>query len=823
MLRNIQNALENLGLSAKKRALHIQFSNVVLNQLLYLQRIDGKHALNQGLDAELLCLSTDATISLKQFVGSQVAVDNVTDRGQFFRCSGIVTGAQQGQSDGALTVYKLQLQDPTALWKHRRNSRVFMSKSVIEIIEIIFKEWQQKSPVFAASLSLDLSGLQLDYDVRPFVMQHNETDDEFLKRLMRQEGINFLIDEAQLVVDHPLAQIEPQKLRLIDDSSQFQALERRNIYFQRSSATERQDNINSFVAQRCLQPTAVHIQRWQADALEQEDGAGSVLSHHQHSDKQDNSSLNLEQAWHFSPAWMQDLKGEDQVSASGNAQVERFNRNLSTYYESEAKQFMARSSVRDAQVGYWFALNGHPEIDLHSATDREFLITSKTFFHQNNLPKDLNDQVVALLTQSHWPIHDLSQQAERQANLLTLQRRTIATVPAYHPLQHRPIAHPQRAKVVGPAGEEIHVDEWGRIKVRFLFTRDEDHRHDGGAGSNDNDTDSAWVDVLTPWAGEGYGVRFLPRIGEIVVIDFFDGNIDRPFVLGRIHEGSRNPTQFDGKAKLPETKKLSGIRSKEVHGEGFGQLRFDDSTGQISSQLQSSHGASQLNLGKLSQPKESEKSDDRGEGFELRTDQWGAIRAGEGLLISTYKQDQAQGEHLHAEPAKTQLESSQQRVKALSDVAKNQQTDEIESVEQLQQLAAQIEGSVARFNKAILLLTSPEAIALSSQDHIYLSADGKIHQCAGDSINLSTQHNLIAQALERISLFAAQNGMKLVAAKGPVEIHAHDGVMDLIARSKIQIMSTEDKVELMARKKILLTVNASQIELGPDGVRICSH
>jgi type VI secretion system secreted protein VgrG len=139
---------------------------------------------------------------------------------------------------------------------------------------------------------------------------------------------------------------------------------------------------------------------------------------------------------------------------------------------------------------------------------------------------------------------------------------------------------------VGPSGEEIHVDEWGRIKVRFLFTRNEDNTHDGGAGSNDNDTDSAWVDVLTPWAGEGYGARFLPRIGEIVVIDFFDGNIDRPFVVGRIHEAQRHPTKFDDKGKLPDTKKLAGIKSKEYQGSGYNQLRFDDTKGQISSQLQ---------------------------------------------------------------------------------------------------------------------------------------------------------------------------------------------------------------------------------------------
>src|SRR5690606_36763498 len=132
------------------------------------------------------------------------------------------------------------------------------------------------------------------------------------------------------------------------------------------------------------------------------------------------------------------------------------------------------------------------------------------------------------------------------------------------------------------------------------------HQHDGGAGSNDNDSDCAWVDVLTPWAGEGYGVRLHPRSGEIVVIDFFEGDIDRPFVVGRIHEAERRPTMFDTKGELPATIKLSGIRSQEVDGEGFNQLRFDDTTGQISVQLRSSHAASQLNLGNLSPPKESE-------------------------------------------------------------------------------------------------------------------------------------------------------------------------------------------------------------------------
>lgn len=817
MLNNIFQALDSLGLTAQKRALHILFSNPDLNTQVFLQRIDGLHQINQGVRAELICLSTHAAIPLKQFIGCQVAVDQVTDTGTLFRTTGIITEAQQGQSDGSLTLYKLVLQDPTALWHKRRNSRVFMNKTVIEVFEVIFKEWQQRSPLFASSLTLDLSGLIQDYDVRPFIMSQNETDYDFITRLLRSEGINWLIDEDQLIVPNNQTPIQAQKLRLIDDNSQYQALARRSIRYHRSSATEQYDSMTSLIGQRSLQPTAVHIQRWQADALEQVDGAGSVQSTHQHSESYDNNSLSLEDAWHFTPAWMQDLTGADGATASGNPQIEKLNQNLSHYHDSQAKQFIANTTVRDSQVGYWFKLIEHPEIDQHTGADQEFLITAKSYYNQNNLPKDLQQQVHTLISQSQWKQPNL-QTEERQANQLILQRRNIPIVSEYNPQQHRPITSPQRAKVVGPSDEEIHVDEWGRIKVRFLFTRKEDHEHDGGAGSNDNDTDSAWIDVLTPWAGEGYGARFLPRIGEIVVINFFDGNIDRPFVTGRIHEAHRSPTKFDNAGKLPDTKKLAGIKSKEVQGEGFNQLRFDDTTGQISAQLQSSHAASQLNLGKLSHPKDQAESKDRGEGFELRTDQWGAVRAGQGLLLSTHSQEQAQGDHLDAQPAKQQLESNQANAKALSEVAKNQQTDEIESLDQLKEFADQIQEKIAKFEKALLLLNSPAGIGLSTSEDIHLSADGQIDQIAGDSINLSTQKNLVAHVQNRISFFAAQSGIKQVAAKGRFEVHAQSDGMDLLAKQGVQIISTEDRIEISSPKEIVITAGGSQIKLNGSGI-----
>lgn len=114
-----------------------------------------------------------------------------------------------------------------------------------------------KSPLFASSLTLDLSGLKQTYDVRPFVMQLNESDYDFLTRLWRSEGISWLIDEAELTVASNTDDIQPQKLRLIDDNNQYEALTRRAIRYHRSSATEQSDSMTSLMADRSLQPTSV--------------------------------------------------------------------------------------------------------------------------------------------------------------------------------------------------------------------------------------------------------------------------------------------------------------------------------------------------------------------------------------------------------------------------------------------------------------------------------------------------------------------------------------------------------------------------------------
>ncbi|WP_151746302.1 DUF2345 domain-containing protein, partial [Acinetobacter soli] len=190
--------------------------------------------------------------------------------------------------------------------------------------------------------------------------------------------------------------------------------------------------------------------------------------------------------------------------------------------------------------------------------------------------------------------------------------------------------------------------------------------------------------------------------------------------------------------------------------------------------------------------------------------------------LSTHKQEQAQGQHLDAKEASQQLESSLNNAKALSEVAKNQQTDPLEVLDNLKQFLEQIEeqdqNKAAAFKQALMILSAPSSIAMSSNQDIHLSADGQLSQHAGDSLNFSTQKSLIAHASDKISLFAAQQGARLYAGKGKIELQAQGDGADLIARKDIQIISTEDVINISAPKRILITAETSQVEINEQGI-----
>jgi uncharacterized protein involved in type VI secretion and phage assembly len=123
----------------------------------------------------------------------------------------------------------------------------------------------------------------------------------------------------------------------------------------------------------------------------------------------------------------------------------------------------------------------------------------------------------------------------------------------------------QTATVVGPDGEEVHPDEHGRVKVQFHWDRSEPF----------DETSSCWVRVSQLWAGNGWGAMFIPRIGHEVLVDFIEGDPDRPVVTGRLYTGNNKPPY-----PLPAEKTKSTIKSESsLGGGGFNELRFEDLKG----------------------------------------------------------------------------------------------------------------------------------------------------------------------------------------------------------------------------------------------------
>ncbi|MBI5656716.1 MAG: type VI secretion system tip protein VgrG, partial [Geobacter sp.] len=135
----------------------------------------------------------------------------------------------------------------------------------------------------------------------------------------------------------------------------------------------------------------------------------------------------------------------------------------------------------------------------------------------------------------------------------------------YRPLRKTPkpvVRGSQTAIVVGPSGEEIYTDKYGRIKVQFHWDRE---------GKNDENS-SCWIRVAQVWAGTGWGAMFIPRIGHEVIVDFLEGDPDKPIITGRVYHGTNNPPY-----KLPDEKTKSTIKTNSSPGGGgFNEIRFED-------------------------------------------------------------------------------------------------------------------------------------------------------------------------------------------------------------------------------------------------------
>lgn len=396
------------------------------------------------------------------------------------------------------------------------------------------------------------------------------------------------------------------------------------------------------------------------------------------------------------------------------------------------------------------------------------------------------------------------------------------------------MAQVEHAIVVGPEGETIHCDQQGRVKVRFQGMREADHEHAHGAGASSTDADSAWVRDATIWAGGGpgafaqFGVNFLPRPGTEVTIGFANGDPDKPFIINHVFNNHSPPPALSQRGALPGNRRLSGIRSLEDGGSRGNQLRFDDSLGQISAQLASDHGQSELNLGWCTDPRADGTGAPRGEGAELRSDEHIAIRGAKGLLLSTWKRVEglggATGKQLARDEYAALMRDCSELFGALGKYAAEHQ-----AMEQDGKAQDELHASFKRWENGsntnpkgvdggapIIGITAPAGISFATPKAIVSYSGSNFDTVAQQHLQLTAGQRFNLNAGKGISMFSHSDGIKAIAHNGKLLLQSQHGDTEINAANELKITATSGKLLGMADEIVLITKHGTYIKLGEN-------
>ena len=816
--------LDLTGLSEANRPIRLRLSNEngIVDDLLLVKQVSGVETICGGIEYSLLCVSTKAGMQLKQFMANPVELQFVTDSGGLRSVCGIVGGVVEGHGDGGLATYQLIVRDAFSLFEKTCNTRIFRNASEVDITNIILREWREANPVAARAFKFDLGRLK-SYPTREFTMQYNESSAAFLRRLWKRRGIAWFVQPGASS-DRGSDDTPAHTLVLFDDAMSLKENAAGAVRYHRDAGTEKRDTITSWQAVRTLTAGKVTRRSW--------DYAQAWSMGSQDSSVNDQGTLGNQFAASLDDYLIDVPHAGDDSSDYNSLGYLRMQR-----HEYESKFFQGEGSDRNMCCGQWNGVTGHPEIDSHPAEEREFVITELRIEAENNLPKTLDDRVRRLFALNHWSgDSDGLEQASaergvRYTNRFTCVRRGVPIVPAYDPRVDLPRTEAQTVTVVGPVDEEIHCDEFGRVKVRFPGCRVHDHEHAQGAGASDSDRDSPWLRLSGSWAGAQYGAISLPRAGDEVVVIFLGGDPDKPLIVGRVHNVKTPPPSFSRTSKLPGDRYLSGIRSKEVKALRYNQLRMDDTPGQISAQLESAHGHSQLNLGYLTHPRCDGKADARGEGFELTTNDSGTIRTAKSLLISAWKRLDACGTQLSSEEHLGLMQDCLDLFKSLGQYAAKHKALEVDPAPQ-----AELKGDVGAAptgsntapggegGKPTLSVTAPAGIAFTTPKTLVTYAGVNVDTVAMQHMQLTSGQRLNVNAGKGISLFSHMDGISQIAHIGKFLMQSQhddmqiDSAKDIkVTAGKRLIIMAEDEVTLMVSGGAYLTLKGGNAEIGGPG------
>lgn len=439
---------------------------------------------------------------------------------------GLVSTFSQGETGLHRTRYRALVEPVLARAGLRSNWRIFQQKTVPQILEIMLKRQ-------------GITGYELrsidKHEVREFCVQAGETDLDFIARLAAEEGFVYRFEHTPklhklLITDRllGLGQISQGAIKGDDEDEVFfddDTDPNQVLYHANSGGNQARPCLRRLRYSEQVR-TARQVQRdytFTHPAYRQEQRAdGSDLKH---------QSTTYERF---------DYPGRYKRGAVGAP----FTATRITAWRHDARMAEVEGDDVRLQPGLSFTLIEHPREDLN----RHWRVTR--VHHEGTQFTSLQEEAAG------------ARQGTRYTQAAVLVPGRTEWRPA--PLPKPRIDGPQMATVVGPKGEEIYCDQWGRVKVSFPWDRE----------SQDNEFSSCWVRVSQGWAGGSWGSMAIPRIGQDVIIQYVDADPDQPMITGRTYCGNQLPP-YD----LPKHKTRMTIKSQTHKGDGFNELRFEDELG----------------------------------------------------------------------------------------------------------------------------------------------------------------------------------------------------------------------------------------------------
>ena len=479
-----------------------------LGRDLLFRWLRGREELGRPSEFELAALSTRNDIKPSDLLGKKITVKLERAKGGTRYFNGHVTRFAQGDTVGRYYEYRMTVRAWLWFLTRTRDCRIFQEKTVPDIIKEVFADH---------SMAVFDDGLNGTYAQREYCVQYRETDFDFVSRLMEEEGIYYFFDHGD----------GKHTMKLVDADSTHKKLPGRDsIPYHLPGRVLHSDEeyIQVFRQGQRIQPGLVATRSYDFAKPKADLGVKAQII-----EKHDSADYEI-----------YDYEG-DYVQADNGDHLARVRIDeLHTGFELAE----AECSVREIAVGYTFKLTSAPRKD----QEKDYLIVKAEWDLQNNT-YETNTEEDAVY---HCTMTVLQAKQQFRPERIT-PRPTMGG--------------PQTAVVVGPGGEEIYCDKYGRVKVQFHWDR----------YGKKNENSSCWIRVSNPWAGANWGGMAIPRMGQEVIVDFLEGDPDQPIITGRVYNADQMPPYA-----LPANATQTGIKSRSSKGGGaanFNEIRFEDKKG----------------------------------------------------------------------------------------------------------------------------------------------------------------------------------------------------------------------------------------------------